>query len=133
MKYFQLTMLICGMLCMSATANDIYNYEAQIDVGAGWVAVPVVSTEILSQEIDDHFYGVIVIGADRVVNWMGHTPSEEVVKIGIEMPLMPSWWGSYKARFRPFSIGPWSEPSEPVMVIDLAVMPVIKAFVALPG
>lgn len=123
--------------------NSLFGYECQIAVGSKvnltWESVPVVWSRILPETFEtDHFYGTIVLGGNRRTYWAGATPNGETIEIGIHMPPMPHWWGFYRARFRPFSISDpvagegWSEPSRWVSVIDLTVMPWIKAFAAMP-
>lgn len=141
MRKLQLTMVIFGIVVFAAAgeewSNDIYNYEAQIDLGSGWEVVPIASSRISPQKPPEHFWGIYVLGSDRMVFWTGHTPNStleepEVIQIGIEMPRMPTWWGECRARFRPFPIGIWSEPSQWIRIIDLSVLPKISAFSATP-
>ena len=76
------------------------------------------------------------MGTDRRVTWEGLTPNStsiniELVRIAFDLSSAPHWFSSYRARFRPFSIGEFSPASASVQVIDLKAMPLVKAFVSL--
>jgi len=117
-------------------SSSLYSYEAEIAWGSKtdlvWESVTVVAVQIMSPdyEMPDHFYGIVLVGNDRLVYWTGKAPTGQIVRIGIDLPPMENWWGFYRARFRAFPFSDWSEASSWVAVIDLSAMPVIGAFVA---
>lgn len=143
MKILVALMMLVAMMAMGIEepepewSNELYGYECEIAFGSKdslvWQSVPVVFTQILPQVLDDHFYGITVVGGNRRVYWGVETPNSteenpEVIKIGIHMPPMPHWWGIYRVRFRPFPVvdpDGWSTTSYWTAIIDLNALPAI--------